>query len=132
MSFKDVSKNDVVSRVSAELKKSGALKEPDWAGAVKTGTQGERVPQEPDFWFKRGAALLLTIAERGPVGVERLRNKYGGRKRHTVARHHHRKAGGKTIRVLMQQLEKAGFVKKEKTGRVATPAGFSLLDKAAK
>ncbi|MFH0835771.1 MAG: 30S ribosomal protein S19e [Candidatus Micrarchaeota archaeon] len=132
MSFKDVSHDVVISSVSKELKKNEAIKEPDWLAMVKTGMQSERLPSEPDFWFKRAAALLLTIANHGPVGVERLRNKYGGRKRHGVNRHHHKKAGGKNIRLLLQQLETAGLVKKEKTGRVITPKGVSLLDKAGK
>ncbi len=41
-------------------------------------------------------------------------------------------AGGKNIRLMLQQLEKAGFVKKEKVGRTLTPKGRSLLDKASK
>jgi ribosomal protein S19E (S16A) len=44
---------------------------------------------------------------------------------------HHKPGGGKIIRVALQQLEKAGLAKKEKTGRVISPQGAALLDKAA-
>ncbi|MDP2717467.1 MAG: 40S ribosomal protein S19, partial [Candidatus Micrarchaeota archaeon] len=88
-------------------------------------------PEQKDAWFQRCASILRTMYLRGqPVGVERLRTKYGGRIQHRVSPQHHRKAGGKVIRLAMQQLEKAGFVQKEKVGRTLTPKGRSLLDKA--
>ena len=44
---------------------------------------------------------------------------------------HHRPAGGKFIRLMLQQLEKEGLVKKVETpkkGRVITPKGQKFLD----
>ncbi len=129
----DVPVNQLIGKVTEELKKSEDVKPPAWAGTVKLSSHNERVPEQPDFWYARCAALLRTMYLRGePVGVERLRHKYGGRTSHTVARSHHRKAGGKSLRLMLQQLEKAGFVKKEKVGRTITPKGRSLLDKASK
>lgn len=132
MSALDVPANALIEAVAVELKKNPELKQPSFIGVVKTGAHAERISTEPDFWFKRCASILRSAykAER-PLGVRRLRNKYGAARQHTVARSHHTRAGGKIIRLAMQQLEKAGFLKKEKVGRVITPAGRSLLDKAA-
>jgi len=133
MSAREVAPNQLISAVAEELKKNGKIKSPAWALAVKASSHNERVPQQEDYWFVKCAALLRTIGlSEAPVGVQRLRHKYGGRTQHTVARSHHRKAGGKTIRLALQQLESAGLVKKDKTGRLITPAGMSLLDKSSK
>ncbi len=116
-----------------ELKKLPEVKPPAWILMVKSGSHAERVPQDEDYWFRRCAALLRTLSlNSGTVGVQRLRHKFGGRTSHTVGRSHHRKAGGKAIRLGLQQLEKAGLVKKEKIGRTVSAAGRKLLDKAAK
>jgi len=134
MGVLDVSAEKLIGAVAAELEKEGKVKPPEWSGFVKSGAHVERVPQDNKFWFVRAASLLRTVYVRGEaVGVERLRHKYGGRKEHRVSRAHHEKAGGKTIRTCLQQLEAAGLVKKEKTGgRTITPAGASFLDKCAK
>jgi small subunit ribosomal protein S19e len=130
----DVPAGKLIDSTAAELEKTGKLKPPSWIGMVKSGSHVERVPQEKNFWFVRAASLLRTLYARGEsVGVERLRHKYGGRKEHVVTRAHHEKAGGKTIRLCLQQLETAGFVKKRKEGgRLITSAGMAFLDKCAK
>ena len=116
------------------LKQITEIQPPAWIGLVKSGSHAERVPSEPDFWFKKLAALLYSVSRR-PAGVRAMQHKYGGRKSHIVSRSHHRKAGGKIIRLGFQQLEKAGFVskstKKGFEGRVITPKGVALLDKAS-
>lgn len=130
----DVPAGRLIDAAAAELEKTGKLKPPAWAGMVKSGPHVERVPHDKNFWFVRAASILRTLYAKGEsVGVERLRHKYGGRKEHVVSRAHHAKAGGKTIRLCLQQLEAAGFVKKRKEGgRLITSAGVAFLDKAAK
>ncbi|HLC37928.1 MAG TPA: 40S ribosomal protein S19 [Candidatus Norongarragalinales archaeon] len=131
MGVLDSPAKDVISKASSELKKIPEIKPPDWIGMVKTSSHAERLPQSKDFWFDRCASVLYQVFKNGPVGTEALRNKYGGKTQHIVRRSHHRKAGGKTIRLALQQLEKAGFVSKaEKKGRIITAKGKSLLDKA--
>lgn len=122
----------VIENAAGELKKLSEIKPPEWIGTVKTSSHAERLPSKVDFWYHRCASVLYQVFRNGPVGTEALRVKYGGKTDHKVQRGHHRKAGGKTIRLALQQLEKAGLVKKEKTGRVATSKGVSLLDKSAK
>ncbi|RLE66407.1 MAG: 30S ribosomal protein S19e [Thermoprotei archaeon] len=108
------------------------IKPPEWAFYVKTGSHVERVPDDPDWWYKRCASLLRKLYLYGPVGIERLRTAYGGRKDMGLVREHFRKAGGSAIRKALQQLETAGLVMTIKgKGRVLTPQGRSLLDRLA-
>jgi small subunit ribosomal protein S19e len=128
----DVSPGKLIAGVAEELKKNPKIVAPEWMKFVKSGAHAERVPQQEDFWFIRCASILRTLySSEKPVGVQKLRNKYGGKKQHEVSRMHHTKSGGKIIRVAFKQLEEAGFAKKEKFGRIITPAGKALLDKAS-
>ena len=68
---------------------------------------------------------------KGPVGINRLKTEYGGRQNRGVKPEHHHAGGGKIIRVLLQQLEKAGYVSKSKKGRAITSAGVKFLDSIA-
>ena len=133
--MKEVSPQKLVEKLAEELKKNENMKPPEWSKYVKTGTSVERPPFQLDWWFLRSAAILRKIYLRGPVGVQRLRVTFGGRKRRGHKPAHHRKAGGKIIRLMMQQLEKAGYVKKvekPKKGRVITPKGQKFVNKIAK
>jgi len=107
------------------------VKPPEWALYAKTGSHKERVPDDPDWWYKRCASLLRKLYVHGPTGVERLRTAYGGRKSLGHRREHFRKAGGSAIRKALQQLEAAGLVARSPQGRVLTPKGVSILDSLA-
>ncbi|MFH1751065.1 MAG: 30S ribosomal protein S19e [Candidatus Micrarchaeota archaeon] len=130
----EVTANKLIAATAEQLKSMPEIKPPEWVAMVKSGSHNERIPSEDDFWFKRCASILrqLLTTDRKSLGVRRLQHKYGGRTSNTVSRSHHRKAGGKIIRVAMQQLEKAGLIKKQKVGRVITDAGKKLLEKSAK
>ena len=112
------------------------MKMPEWAVFVKTGMHRERVPARTDWWYVRGASMLRTIALRGPVGVSRLRVKYGGRKNRGYAPDAYKEAGGKIIRTILQQLEKAKLVKQDTRGlhkgRVLTSDGHKLINSISK
>jgi small subunit ribosomal protein S19e len=120
----------LVELVGKEIASMSAIKAPAWIMQVKSGSHAERTISDPNFWQNRLGSILVAVW-REPIGVSRLRRKYGGKREHTVSRSHHRMAGGKIIRTGLQQLEAAGLVKKEKKGRVITPAGMSVLAKAA-
>ncbi|MFQ5406306.1 MAG: 40S ribosomal protein S19 [Candidatus Micrarchaeia archaeon] len=123
--------NQAVDKIAQALESNDNIAIPNWYGTVKGGAHKERVPENPKLWYKRAAAVLRTLATGRKVGVRRLQHKFGGRKEHKVRTPHHVKEGGKSIRVAFQQLEKAGFVQKEKTGgRTITPAGASFVEKA--
>ena len=69
---------------------------------------------------------------KGPIGVERLRAYYGGRKDRGVRKEKAAKGSGAIIRLALQQLEKAGYVEKvDGKGRIITPKGRRLLDQLA-
>lgn len=131
VSFFDVPPNDLIKEVTQELKKSENMAPPEWSRFVKTGAHKERPPEQDDWWHIRAAALLLTIAKHGPVGIERLRTKYGGRKNRGHKPEHLKKASGNIIRTILQQLEKDNLILKKPKGRVIAPAGQKLLDAAA-
>jgi small subunit ribosomal protein S19e len=131
----DVDSGKLVGLVAADLKKIPEIKAPDWAIFVKTGMFKERRPYESDWWYTRVAAVLRSVYKLGPVGVEKLRTKYGGKKNNGSAMEHFYKGSGSIIRHALQQLEAAGLIAKGSKGvhkgRIATGKGISLLDKAA-
>lgn len=127
----DVPAEMLIERVAEKLKEMDEFKPPSWANYVKTGVHKERSPERTDWWFVRVAAIFRKVYVNGPVGIERLRTAYGGRKNRGVKPEKFRKGSGSIIRKALQQLEKAGFVEKTKDGRVVTPKGRSFLDKIA-
>ena len=131
----DVDAQQLVSKTAEELKKIPEIKAPSWATFVKTGMHKERPPVNQDWWYMRAASVLRTVYRLGPVGVSKLRDKYGGKKNRGVKKEHFYKGSGNILRKALQQLEKAGFVKYNDKGvhkgRVVTPKGRSFLDKIA-
>ena len=135
VNFNDVNANQLVEALSEEMKNVSGIEAPEWSKFVKTGPQAERMPDNPDWWYLRTASVLRKIAILGPVGVSKLRVKYGGRKNRGVRPERFVRASGKIIRVILQQLEKAQLIKKVEKGvhkgRIITPKGMSLLDKTS-
>lgn len=129
---KEVSK--VYSKASESLKT--VIKEPEWVHFVKTGAGKMRKPSQDDWWYFRAASVLREVYTKGPIGVSKLRTKYGNKKNRGHKPSEFRKGAGKIIRDILQQLEKQGLVKYQKEGvhkgRIITSKGKSLLDKAAK
>ncbi len=125
----DVPANELIARVAEKLK--GKIEMPEWAKYVKTGVHKERPPMQDDFWYIRAASILRNIYVHNYSGVSRLRTKYGGRIKNTHQRKEKRKASGKMIRTMLQQLESVGYLQKSKNGRILTKEGRSLLDKTA-
>ncbi|MEM2971023.1 MAG: 30S ribosomal protein S19e [Candidatus Bathyarchaeia archaeon] len=105
---------------------------PAWTNTVKTGAHVQRQPQNPDWWYIRCASLLRKIYVHGPIGLEKLRAEYGGRKDFGVKPEHAVRAGGSIIRKALQQLEAAGLIETLKPqGRKVTPKGRKLLHEIA-
>ena len=131
----DVEQSELVIRAAKELKKLTELKPPEWAAFVKTGAHKERPPADKGWWYLRAASVLRIIYKLGPIGVSKLRTKYGGKKNRGVRPGTFYKSSGNILRKVLQQLEKEGLVKqleKEKRkGRIITPKGKSFLDKIA-
>jgi small subunit ribosomal protein S19e len=113
------------------IKKIPEFKKPEWVDFVKTGAQKSRPNVEEDFWQKRAASILRQLYIHGIVGVQRLRSRYGGRKDRGMRPPEFVRAGGKIIRVLLQQSDSAGLTEKikgKKAGRQLTKNGRELLE----
>ena len=123
----------LIERVAEKLRKMPQIRPPAWAYYVKTGRHKERIPDQPDWWYYRAASILRKLYKRGrPVGIERLRTAYGGRVNRGVAPERFMKGSGSIVRKILQQLERAGLVRKVRgKGRVLTEQGRSLLDNTA-
>lgn len=131
----DVDQDKLVKELALKLKEDSKISMPEWAKFVKTGPNKERNPSFNEWWHFRAASILKKIYTHGPIGVAKLRTKYGGKKNMGVAPEKFVRASGKIIRVILQQLESAGYVKKEEKnlhkGRKIAPKGTSLIDKVA-
>jgi len=106
---------------------------PEWTIYVKTGPGKERIPDDKEWYLKRTAAVLRTAYTKGPIGVNKLRTKFGNKKNRGHRPGKFARASGKIIRTILQQLEKQGFVEQKTVhghkGRIITPKGRSLIDK---
>ena len=120
-----------IAKLAESLKP--VIKAPEWSAFVKTGMSKERLPENPEWYTVRAAAVLRTVYIRGPIGVEKLRNKYGSKKNRGHQPEKFFKSSGKIIRTILQQLEKAGFIEqktiKGHKGRIITAKGRSFVDK---
>jgi len=127
----EVKSDQLIEKTAVELKKLPELKQPPWAIFVRTGMHKERSPVNADWWYIRAAAVLRKIALLGPLGVNKLRTKYGGRKRRGHKPSHFYKGSGSIIRKILQGLEKSGLIKPVEKGvhkgRVITAKGNLLL-----
>lgn len=124
----DVPADMLIRQVAEELKKRPEFTPPAWAAFAKTGVHKEMPPEDPDWWFVRAAAVLRRVYVDGPIGVERMRSFYGGKQDRGSKPSKFRKGSGSVLRKSLQQLEKAGFVLHDKTGRRVSPEGASFID----
>ena len=130
-----VEPQQLINATAKELEELEELTPPAWAAYVKTGAHNERPPTQDNWWHIRAASILRKVALKGPIGTQKMRVLYGGRKNRGHKPDKTVKASGNVIRTALQQLEKAGLVKQDEVdgrkGRVITPEGQSLLDKTA-
>ena len=128
----DIPAGILIRRLAQDLKNRSEIQAPDWALYVKTGAHKERAPDEPDWWYTRCASILRKIYLNGPIGTEKLRIAYGGRKRRGTKPNKFQKGSGAIVRTALQQLERAGFVtKRGNKGREMTSVGRSYMDKVS-
>lgn len=129
---RDVPAQKLIDFVAKDLKENQKIEMPEFAKYVKTGISRERAPQREDWWYVRMSSILRKVYITGKVNVKSLRSYYGGKKNRGVKPEKFCKAGGKIIRVCLQDLGKIGFVKiADDGGRVLTKKGQSYLDKLA-
>ncbi len=135
-SIYDAPRQELGEQVAEELKNYDEIKAPVWSQFVKTGTHKQRPPVQSDWWYRRTASVLIRVCRFGPIGVAKLRVKYGGKKRRGYKPAEFRKSSGNILRKILQQLESAGLIKQDTKGshkgRVITGKGVSLLHNAGK
>lgn len=130
----DIDATELINKTAEKLKQ--IINPPEWSKFVKTSPAKERLPSQKDWYYKRAASILRTIYVRGPIGVEKLRIKYGAKKNRGHKPEKFYKASGSIIRKIIQGLEKAELISYKKDGihkgRIITSKGKSFLDKLAK
>ncbi len=136
MKINDLPSGKVIEKTAEALKKIPEIKAPEWSKFVKTGMSRERPPVNDDWWYVRSASIMKKIATYGPVGVSKLRKKYGSKKNRGHKPEKRFDASGNIIRKILQQLEKAELIEQTEKGvhkgRVLTNKGKSFLDKSSK
>ncbi len=128
----DVPPGLLIEKLKEQLQAEGKIKPPEWAKFARTGVHTEKAPVQPDWWYRRIAAVLRKVYVHGPVGSTRLAAEFGGRRDDGSAPYHPRRGSRSIAREAMQQLESLGYLAKvDKKGRSITPAGRKLLDNLA-
>ncbi len=127
----DIPSSVLIERLAKHLKEEvDEITPPAWTLFAKTGVHTQRPPTNPDWWFIRSASVLRKIYVKGPIGIEMLRQEYGGRIDRGAKPEHAAKGSGSIIRNVIHQLQAAGLVKSYRTeGRVVTSEGRRLLDR---
>ena len=133
----DLTPQDYNLKLAEALKGIPEFEKPEWVAFVKSAPSKERPIEDEDFWYKRSASILRQIYKRKIVGVNRLKTKYGSKKNRGYQPEKFFKAGGKIIRTILQQADKAGFteiaadirgVRSKKPGRQLTQKGKEFME----
>ncbi len=123
---------DVLIKRLASILKNEDIPAPSWTLFVKTGAHADKPPQDREWWHTRCASLMRKIYLYGPIGINELRNEYGGGRPSGYGAAHHKDASGAIIRNAIHGLEKLGYVEKvEKKGRIISKQGMQKLDRLA-
>ncbi|MCL4336983.1 MAG: 30S ribosomal protein S19e [Candidatus Thermoplasmatota archaeon] len=131
VNVKEVPPELLMKQLAEEFKKKN-LEVPEWTDYLKAGIHREKSWNDPDWFYTRLASTLRKVYVKGPIGISRLSEDYGGRVDRGSQRYHPGKGSRYIVRQMLQTLEKLGYVKKDKKGRSISPEGASILDKASK
>lgn len=127
----DIPPDVLIANVAGELKKLDTIKAPDWAEFAKTGVHKQMPPKEEDWWYTRAASVMRRVYIDGPVGVQRLRSFYGGKKNRGSKPNRFARGSGSVTRKLLQQLETAGYIQNTPEGRIVSANGRKFMDTVA-
>ena len=124
----DVPAKELIDELAKKLRNEKEVVEPENSSFLRTGVHKENPPDNPDWWYTRCASILRKIYINNGMGIERLRAEYGGKRNRGSKPYKARSGSGSIARRALQQLEKAGYVKRVKgKGRILTPKGASFL-----
>jgi small subunit ribosomal protein S19e len=129
---REVPADAFVARLSSYLETSQAITPPKWADLIKTASFHQMPPNFANWWYTRAASIARQLYLHPNASVGDLRNRYGGKQHNGSAPCHFAKAGGKIVRVILQELERIQWATVgEKGGRILTAKGQQQLDKIA-
>ncbi|MCK5039686.1 MAG: 40S ribosomal protein S19 [Candidatus Aenigmarchaeota archaeon] len=131
MDINSIKTQNLINQLAVDLEKEKDITVPTWINIVTTGISREKIPSDTNWWYCRMGSILRQISIK-PVGIEKLRTKYGGRKNRGHAPERFKKAGGNNIRKALQELEKLKLVEKGPKGRKLTLEGKNYIEKAIK
>ncbi len=129
---KEVDPKSFIQKCVEELQKIKEIQMPEKFRFAKTGPHKKNPPHNPNWWYTRTASVLRRVYLDGPVGVSSLRSYYGGRKQKGHKPEKTVRAGGGSLRKILQQLEASGLIEKKtgtKPGRVVSQKGNSFIKK---
>ena len=136
--YYDVPADLLIASLAEKLKALDAIKAPEWASHVKTGTHRERPPVQDDWWHTRSASVLRKVAIKGPIGVNRISHEFGGPKDRGVKRTKAVSGSRNISRKILQQLAESGLLEDSlnsagtvNRGKVISAEGQRLLDETA-
>ncbi|MFQ1021289.1 40S ribosomal protein S19 [Tardisphaera saccharovorans] len=132
LNYRAVSSQYLVGPLATRLKSFEQITQPAWANYAKTATFKQSLPQDPDWWYKRVASVLVKLSQEPTLGVSRLSSTYGGRIISRAKPHHVARGSRKTIRIIIDQLEQAGLIAISGNAKVLTPTAEALLNDVAR
>lgn len=125
----EVPSKDLIDALTKKLQNEKAIVPPVWSTFARTGVHTEKPPVRKDWWFVRSASVLRKIYINNGIGVEHLRNEYGGFRDRGSKPNRAKSGSGAIVRAIVRQLETAGYVTAIKgKGRVLTPKGRAFMD----
>jgi len=128
----DVPGEHLITALAETLKGEEAIQPPEWSEFAKTAVHKEKSPAQADWWYFRTASVMRKVGINGPIGTARLSRHYSGSRDRGAKPNRSENGSRKVLRLIMQQLEIAGFLEKvKKGGRNLTSKGQSMLDNTA-
>ena len=131
LQVREVPAADFVNALAKYFEESHVISAPDWADLVKTGYLKQMPPCNANWWYVRAASIARQIFMNHSASVSGLSFRYGANENPGSSPKHHEVASRKVIRVILQQLEKAGLVETTEKGRVMTGKGAKTLNTVA-
>ena len=128
---REIPASKFVNALAKHFEQSHVIETPKWAELVKTGYLKQMPPSNANWWYVRAASISRQIYMNKNVSVAGLSYRYGANENPGSSPKHHEVASRKVVRTILQQLENAGLVSKQESGRQLTGKGQKLLDQIA-